>query len=304
MKRFLKVSAFLAGGIFTLLLIAIVGLYVFGSRRLNQVPEIPLSQLPLPDDGAALAHGQHLVDTISSCRLCHGLDLEGDVLIDGEMGMYVVAPNLTTGTGGVGSFYQPEDWERALRHGIGHDGRVLVIMPAEFYQYLGDDDLVAMIAFLETVPPMDNDLGERRLGLAGTILGGTVGYSDFTGFGNIDHLRDGTNAPAAAVSAEYGEYLSQIGMCRECHGPDLAGIVLAEGEDGPPEGPNLTPGGELRGWAEADFIQALREGETPSGRTLDPEQMPWETLGQMSEPELQALWLYLSQLPPLPTNGE
>jgi hypothetical protein len=75
------------------------------------------------------------------------------------------------------------------------------------------------------------------------------------------------------------------------------------GEDGPPPGPNLTPGGELGNWSEADFMAALRSGQTPSGKTLDPEQMPWTSFSNMTDSELQAIWAYLSTLPALPDNS-
>ena len=60
---------------------------------------------------------------------------------------------------------------------------------------------------------------------------------------------------------------------------------------------NLTPGGDLGKWTEADFIQALRTGETPEGRRLDNEKMPWRSIGQLTDDELGALWLYLQSLP-------
>jgi hypothetical protein len=59
---------------------------------------------------------------------------------------------------------------------------------------------------------------------------------------------------------------------------------------------NLTPGGELAGWTQADFITTLRTGVTPGGRVLSDE-MPWTYVGQMTDDELEAIWLYLQSLP-------
>ena len=92
------------------------------------------------------------------------------------------------------------------------------------------------------------------------------------------------------MTVEYGHYLTQY--CHLCHGPDLAG-----GSEGPGSGVNLTPGGELGTWTEADFIKALRMGVTPTGRYLNPEMMPWKEVGQMTDDELKAIWLYLQSLP-------
>jgi mono/diheme cytochrome c family protein len=97
------------------------------------------------------------------------------------------------------------------------------------------------------------------------------------------------------VTVEYGHYLTQY--CHLCHGPDLAGGIM-----GPGAGPNLTPGGEMGGWTEADFIQTLRTGITPTDKKLDPEMMPWKEVGQMTDDELKAIWLYLQSLPAIKTT--
>ena len=298
-----KVLKWLGIGLLVLVGIIVVGgvtAHFVGKSRLNTAPEVVTKPVDIPTNEAALERGAHLVDIVSSCRLCHGKNLEGEVFIDGEIGMYVAAPNLTAGAGGIGVTYTDADWERAIRHGVGGDGRVLVIMPSDFYQHYSDEDLGALIAYLKSVPSVDNDLGQRQIGFPGSIMGGTVGFNEFTRINGIDHASVGASALTEGATAEYGEYLTQVGMCRECHAANLAGIV---GDEGPPPGPNLTPGGELADWTEADFINALRTGMTPSGEMLDPEQMPWPTLGQMSDVELQAIWAYLSELPALPINS-
>jgi hypothetical protein len=64
---------------------------------------------------------------------------------------------------------------------------------------------------------------------------------------------------------------------------------------------NLTPGGELAGWSEADFIEAMHTGLTPSGRQLDPEMMPYEEYHHTDE-ELAAMFAYLQSLPATETG--
>jgi hypothetical protein len=64
-----------------------------------------------------------------------------------------------------------------------------------------------------------------------------------------------------------------------------------------PAGPNLTSSGELVGWSEADFIQAMRTGVNPNGHKLNPEFMPWDKYANMTDEELKSLWLYLQSLP-------
>jgi hypothetical protein len=63
--------------------------------------------------------------------------------------------------------------------------------------------------------------------------------------------------------------------------------------------PNLTPGGEPGFWTEAEFINTIRTGVTPSGHELDPELMPWKDYQAFYDDELKAVWIYLQSLPKL-----
>ncbi len=100
------------------------------------------------------------------------------------------------------------------------------------------------------------------------------------------------------MTVEYGEYLVNAHGCRSCHGQQLNGAQPAE--PGAPFAHNLTRGGELVGWSEADFFATLRTGVTPTGRQLS-DSMPWKGLGKMTDDELRAVWLFLNSLAPLPT---
>jgi hypothetical protein len=103
--------------------------------------------------------------------------------------------------------------------------------------------------------------------------------------------------PEVGANLAYGEYLS--GFCTGCHGAEMAGGPPVQ-PDSPPA-PNLTPGGELQGWTEADFFTLMHTGQTPSGRQLDPQIMPWEPFGKLADDELRGLWMYLQSLPPQET---
>ena len=78
--------------------------------------------------------------------------------------------------------------------------------------------------------------------------------------------------------------------------PDLSGGPVPGAPPDVPPAPNLTPGGELRGWSDADIVKALREGVTPSGRQLNPF-MPWKATAQMTDDELKAVILYVRSVP-------
>lgn len=63
-------------------------------------------------------------------------------------------------------------------------------------------------------------------------------------------------------------------------------------------GPNLTPGGELAGWSEADYIQTIRTGVNPAGRELqEPMAEVASVMARATEEELAATFAYLQSLP-------
>jgi len=60
--------------------------------------------------------------------------------------------------------------------------------------------------------------------------------------------------------------------------------------------PNLTQGGDLSAWTEADFVNTLKTGVTPHGHQLS-DNMPWKEFRHMTDDELKAIWMYLQSLP-------
>ncbi len=297
--KWIRRMAIILGGLVGLLAVAFTILYSSGTARANRTYDIAVTVPPIPGDAAAVARGEHLATTFSMCKRCHGEDLSGKIDFDVPGLVTIPTPNLTAGAGGVGSFYTDEDWVRAIRHGVGHDRRALFIMPSPAYAHLSDADVGALIAYLKQAPPVDNTLPARSVALMGRLMM-AVGMFPPAGVDQIDHTRPAPPAPAEGVTAAYGEYIARV--CTECHGAQLNGMPFGPpGEEVP--SPNLTPGGELASWTEADFINTLRSGMTPAGKTMNPE-MPWPYFGQMSDEELKALWLYLQALPALPQGRE
>jgi mono/diheme cytochrome c family protein len=250
---------------------------------------------PSPD---VVARGRHLATAIGKCVECHGSDLGGKAFMDaGPLGV-VVATNLTTGRGGVASHYSDGQLERAIRHGVGADGRALAIMPSNDYAAMSDADLQALLAYLRTLPPVDRTVpptNVRALGRAFYLAGKLPLFPAEL----IDH-RAARPAPVpAGVTVEYGRYLATIGGCRGCHGPELAGGE-AMGPPGTPAPANLTAGGEVGTWSKDDFVRALRTGRRPNGTAIDAF-MPWALAGQMTDDEMSAVWMYIKSVPARPT---
>ncbi len=157
------------GGLVGLAIVAGVALYLIGSQKLNQKYEVPVESVTVPGGAQAVQRGEHLA-TILICTRCHNPDLSGQVYFDVPGMLSVPTPNLTRGKGGVGAAYTDADWVRAIRHGVGQDGRGLMLMTSAAYQHLSGEDLGSLIAYLKSVPPVDNVLPARSVEPVGRLM--------------------------------------------------------------------------------------------------------------------------------------
>ena len=148
---------------------------------------------------------------------------------------------------------------------------------------------------LKSIPPVDNEVPESRLGPLGRLF--VVLGAPFLVASEIDQTGPRPVAPEPGTTAEYGKYLGR--SCLFCHGDDLSG-----GEQGPSEivPPNITQGAHPGAWSEGDFIAAMRTGVIPDGFQLDSEEMPWKAIGQLTDDELKAVWLFMKSVPPITTD--
>jgi mono/diheme cytochrome c family protein len=292
MRKVLKWLGIILASLVGLVVLAFLGAVGMTTYRLNRTYNISVEKIVIPGDAAAIERGRYLASAQSPCIGCHGPDLAGTFLLDDPAIGQIYSANLTAGKGGKGAAYSDEDWVRALRHGVRPDGKALMVMPSQNIRRLSDADLGALIAYAKSFPPVDKESPQPSLTMMAQVL------FAFNMFGKLPaEIIAGqgprTEAPAQSLTVEYGEHLSYVAGCRDCHGENLAG-----GNAGGPNGPvtpNLTQGGELLVWTEQDFIKAFRTGETPSGRIMS-EDMPIKEY-QMVDDDLTALFLYLKSLP-------
>ncbi len=286
MRRVLKWIGVVLGAIVGLVLIVAAILYVRTGMRLNKVYDIQPAAVVVPTDAASIERGAHLAAIF--CAGCHGEDFSGTAFFEDESLGSIPAPNLTPGTGGADSEFTDADWVLAIRHGLEPDGTPLLVMPSASLYYLSDTDLGALIAFLKSLPPVDKEWDERQLTPLARILVAVGAMGDAISAETIDHTGPRPVAPAAGVTVDYGEYLATTGGCRDCHGAGLTGGKSPD--PAAPPAPDITPGGALKTWTQADFVTAVH--------TRKSEFMPWEDLNHMTNDELSALWLYLQSFAP------
>ena len=293
MKKLLQWMGIVLTALIGLVILAVVIVFAVSNSRVNATYDIEVEPMEISTREDVLERGKH-VATVRGCSDCHTENLAGGTLIDDPAIGQINPTNLTSGQGGIGSTYTDEDWVRAIRHGVGPDRKPLIFMPSHEFYFLSDRDLGALIAYLKSVPPVDNQPPEITIGPLGRVLF-LAGQFDLVPAEKVDHDGRRPVAPEPGLTVEYGQYMA-VG-CTGCHGPGFSGGPIPGVPPEWPEAANITPGGELANWTEQEFIDTLRNGLTPSGKQLNPEYMPWPTFGQMTDDELRAMWLYLQSLP-------
>ena len=249
MKRFLKWTAIGLGSLVSVALIAIYGLSEYQLRRRYDVAASPIT---IPTDSATVARGKHVALT-RGCDNCHGQNYEGKVLFDQAMLARVVPPNLTK----IVQQYTDAELARAIRHGVRQNGPSVAVMPSSMLYHLSDADLVALIAYLRSIPAADSKLPEPSMRLLARV--GIVMGKYHTEASMIDH--DAPRVPEAVDGdlASRGLYLAKT-SCSECHGLNFEG-----GNRGPAPTPALSV---VQAYSADEFSRLMRDGVPRDGRKL------------------------------------
>jgi len=278
--------------------VAVVG-FVFARSEiaLRSTWHVDEPALQLPTDAQTLAHGEHIAIT-RGCKDCHEPNLGGKTVMEVPPIGRMSAPNLTRGRGGLPAQYSASDWERAIRHGIKPDGRALLFMPTRDFAGLSDADTADLIAYMQSVPPVDHDVASSYIGPVGRMLF-AFGKLPMLEARLVDHDAPHTARIETAATEDYGRYLAQA--CTGCHGQYFSGGPIPGVPPDFPTPANITPDTAtgMGGWTKEDFYRVFREGKKRDGSDVNPF-MPWKALGHFSDTELDALWIYLRSVPARP----
>jgi hypothetical protein len=216
----------------------------------------------------------------------------GEIMPFADLPGRVVAPNLTpdpeTGAGN----WTDDQLARAIREGIGHDGRALFpMMPYPRYRRMSDEDVASLIVYLRSLRPVHNVL-------PGTEILFPVKYL-------IRSVPEPVSGPIAAGATDlvsYGAYLVNLAGCIDCHtvqikGKPIAGMEFAGGAPfpgpwGSPASANITPDASGIGYYdEGLFLQVMHTG-TVKARKLNPI-MPVMVYGNLNDDDLKAMFAFL-----------
>ena len=174
-------------------------------------------------------------------------------------------------------------------------------MPSKSLNHLSEKDLVNLIAYLKTIPAIDNTKGGNVLPAFTKILMQLGAFGEVFSSEVIDHKAPFKEAPIASNNKEYGEYLVNVIDCSTCHGPDHVGGKSPDPNS--PMVPNITSSGNLGKWSHEQFISTFRTGVTPENKKMDNKFMPWMHIGQFSDSDLTAIHNYLKSLKGTPSKS-
>ena len=279
-----------------LLVLALIGFYRLNERHDNLVTDIKVAGTP-----EQIARGEKLAQICAGCHAADsqlplsGTDFAAKFALPPLGTLY--APNLTPS----GDITDWTDGEviRAIREGVHKNGRSLLIMPAENFRNLSDDDVQAVVAYLRSQPATGGPTPSNQFNLLGAVF---LNLSDFR---TAQQPVGSVTAPQPGTP-DYGRYMVDVIGCRSCHGDQLQGKVDS-GQPGPPPGPNLTQ--IVPQWTEEQFMTFFNTGQLPDGGTVpiltlpsgftEP-LMPWpEVRAATTDDELRAMYAYLHSLPPV-----
>lgn len=267
---------------------------------------------------AQLEKGRYLA-VISDCSSCHTVPgssqrFAGGRPIETPFGN-VLAPNITpdrdTGIGG----WTDEEFDAAIRKGLRRDGsRLYPAMPYNDYTKMTRDDVLAIRAYLNTVPPVTNAVVANMLPFPFSVRA-------VMSIWDALYFTDGAYKPDPEKSAAWnrGAYLvNGPAHCGACHTPktSLGGDrtrQLLQGAD--IQGwyaPNITADVTLGigRWTSDDLVTYLRTGHNRITAATGPmAEVVALSSSQMTESDLNAIATYLKSFgeasdPPPPLHRE
>ena len=274
---------------------------------------------------ARVARGSYIVTSVAGCGVCHTGRESGSLLNGESTNLYLaggstyvvpamkasvyfpnITPDVETGIGG----WTDDEIIRAIRDGVRKDGRLLFpMMPFGTFQYLSDEDVQSVVAYLRTVPAMKEPHPRTVTSVKG--MGGFMLKHGVAHHTPVPHVAE----PDKADKLAYGLYVTRMAQCGDCHSSGARGprkmddpLYFAGGEKDELAGVgtvyfrNLTPDMEtgLGKYTAEQIKQAMRSGTRLDGKKMAPPMSMMIThYATMTDEYLDAIVGYLKSLKPV-----
>jgi mono/diheme cytochrome c family protein len=271
-------------------------------------------------DDALIKKGQYLARA-GDCVACHtakgGKPFAGGLPMETPIGT-VYSTNITPDASGIGQ-YSFEDFDQAVRHGIGKSGSTLYpAMPFPSYARVSDDDMQALYAyFMKGVEPVAEPNKATDIPWP---LSMRWPLSIWRGL-FAPKVKAWEPTANADPVVNRGAYLVEgLGHCGACHTPRA--LTMQEKALNPAEGSRFLAGSaplegwiakSLRGdhkdglgsWSEADLVQFLKTGRSDRSSVFGGmSDVVEHSMQYMSDADLTAIARYLKTLPASDPNDK
>jgi mono/diheme cytochrome c family protein len=272
----------------------------------DPLPETAFADLGAPD----LANGERLF-WAGGCISCHagkGAGDAGDLTLGGGEPLTTAfgtfhAPNISPDEqAGIGGWSLAQ-FGNAMLRGVGAAGEHLYpSFPYGSYARMTPKDVADLWAYLKTLPKSDKPSAPHDLKFPYNIRLALGGWKFL-------YLNDRPRVELASADdkVKRGQYLVEgPGHCGECHTPrdDMGGFLSGRWLAGAPnpEGrgriPNITPGGEIGSWSEADIASYLESGMTPEFDTVGGTMVEVQkNMARLPAADREAIAAYLKAVP-------
>jgi mono/diheme cytochrome c family protein len=271
-----------------------------------------------------IERGEYLVHNVAVCLDCHSERDPNVFSMPIKVGTEGGGPPYTFGAGmGVPGEISPsnitpyklKDWSdddilKAMTQGINKRGDTLFpLMPYHNYSRLAKDDLVAIIAYIRTLKPIERADGPKKLMIPASMFGPLP-----------QNTLDQNKRPDPSDKVKYGEYLVTMASCSDCHtpmtqqGPDFskmfAGGFNLKSDFVNVTTANITPDTAtgIGSWTEEAFLAKFKANVEAAGKKVNPgkmnTEMPWAAYGKMKEEDLKAIYAFLRTVKPISNKVE
>ncbi|MFN0157571.1 MAG: cytochrome C [Bacteroidota bacterium] len=274
-----------------------------------------------------IERGRYLANSVTVCIDCHatrdwskfggpiiaGTEGKGGEVFSEELGGVpgeLYSSNITPA--GIPD-YTDGELLRTFTTGVTKHNRALFpLMPYHAYNNLTQEDAYSIVAYIRSLPPIENKVEESRLNFPLNFIVNTMPLNSYQPKPEPDHSN----------GIEYGRYLTTIAGCAGCHTPavkgePVPGMDLAGGFEfvfpgGTIRSLNITPDVEtgIGKLTREDFIARFKAfaSEESKNVSVTPNEfntpMPWFMYAQMTDHDLGSIYEYLRTLKPVTNQVE
>jgi len=307
-----------------IVILVLLGLWVVSQRWDRVVQSGPLYPGIAADIEGSLVDKGAYIYRAAGCVACHtaegGAELAGGHAFATPFGTFYssnITPDPATGIGG----WSDDDLIRALREGKSPDGRhYFPAFPYTSYTLMADDDIRALKAYLDTIPPVSSaiaDHDDHEMIFPLNILPidllrlGMIGWN-WLYFDEGAYRSDAGPEEALLIRGEY--LVKGVAHCAACHTP--RNFLGARETDQHLEGTKKGPDGKsvpaihyhehegIGEWTKEDITFALETGMKPDGDVMGGSMAKVVEHGTsyMTPEDLEAIAAYLMTVTPKGAN--